>query len=119
MKANEGVTPYECFYRMKPDVGHIRTFGCAVRVTLPSETLEKLDDRGAMDYPKYEGGYRVWIPRIGVRETRDVTFYEESAPVLPDHGSVVEVQRERGQITDPIPATQPRRRPTPHLRGTM
>jgi hypothetical protein len=33
---------------MKPDVGHIRTFGCVVRVTPPSETLGKLEDRGAM-----------------------------------------------------------------------
>ena len=33
MRANEGVTPYERFYGMKPDVGHIRTFGCIVRVT--------------------------------------------------------------------------------------
>ena len=33
---------------------------------------------------KYEGGYRVWIPRIGVKEVRDVTFYEGTMPVLPD-----------------------------------
>lgn len=44
--ANDGVTPYERFYGMKPDVSHIRTFGCAVRVALPREKLGKLDDRG-------------------------------------------------------------------------
>ena len=37
-RANDGITPYERFYGMKPDVGHIRTI---VRVTLPSETLGK------------------------------------------------------------------------------
>ena len=31
---------------------------------------------------KYDGSYRVWIPHIGVRESRDVAFYEGSAPVL-------------------------------------
>ena len=49
-----------------------------------------------MGYPmgdKYEGAYRVWIPRIGVKEVRDVTFFEGTAPVLPDHGSIAEVQR--------------------------
>ena len=32
---NEGRTPYELFYKMKPDVEHIRTFGCVVKVVLP------------------------------------------------------------------------------------
>ena len=72
--------------------GQIRTFGCIVRVTLPSEKLGKLEDRGAMGYLmgyKYEGGYRVWIPRIGVKEVRDVTFYEGTVPVLRNHGSKI------------------------------
>src|SRR5258706_5719515 len=93
-KANDGVTPYERFYGVKPDVSHIRTFGCAVRVTLPREKLGKLENRGEMGYLlgyKYEGGYRVWMPRIGVREVRDVVFYEGTAPALPDHGSTTEV----------------------------
>lgn len=60
--ANDGRTPYEFFYNMIPDVGHIRTFGCVVRVVLPSETLGKLDERAAMGYLlgyKYDGEYRV------------------------------------------------------------
>jgi hypothetical protein len=104
-RANGGVTPYEHFYGVKPDVGHIRTFGCVARVTLPREKLEKLEDRGAMG----EGGYRVWIPRIGVKEMRDVTFYEGTAPVLPDHGSTDEVQRNRVQVVEP-----PKTTPGPH-----
>jgi len=32
---NEGRTPYELFYKMKPDVDHIHTFGCVVKVILP------------------------------------------------------------------------------------
>ena len=50
-KANEGVAPYGCFYGLKPDVGHIRAIGYIMRVTLPRETLGKLEDRGAMGYP--------------------------------------------------------------------
>jgi len=37
----------------EPDVGHVRSFGCVVSVTLPNEALWKLDDRG-VGY-KYEG----------------------------------------------------------------
>ena len=83
---------------MKLDVGHIRTFGCVMHVTLPKEMLGKLEDHGATSYLmgyKYDSGYRVWNPRIGVREVRDVTFYKGTVPVLPNHGSTTEVHRKR------------------------
>ena len=41
-----------------------------------------LEDHGTMGCLvgyKYEGGYRVWIPRIDY-------LYEGTVPVLPDHG---------------------------------
>jgi len=85
--ANDGKTPYEVFYNIKPNISHIRPFGCKTKITLPSEKLKKLDDRAVMGYLlgyKYEGGYRVWIPNQGVKEARDVTFYEDAAPVLPE-----------------------------------
>jgi hypothetical protein len=31
---NEGKSPYELFYGIKPDVAHLRTFGCVVKVAL-------------------------------------------------------------------------------------
>jgi len=55
------------------------------------------------------GWLSVWLPQIGVRESRDVTLYEGTASVLPDDGSTAEVQDVDLQI---------RRRPTPHLRRT-
>ena len=42
MATNEGRTPYELFYRVKSDMEHIRTFGCMVKVVLPSQTLANL-----------------------------------------------------------------------------
>ena len=73
------------------------------------------DDRGALGYLLgLQGGYRVWIPRIGVRECRDVTFYEGTAPVLPDDGSVMGVQQERVQGANPAgPMYGPPLRPLP------
>jgi hypothetical protein len=95
--ANSGKTPYELFHKIKPDVSHIRPFGCITKVALPTEKLGKLDHRAVMGYLigyKYEsGGYRVWIPKKGVREARDVVFYnDEDAPVLPEDGAAVEMR---------------------------
>jgi len=89
---NEGRTPYELFYKMKPDVEHIRAFRCVVKVVLPSQTLGKLDDQAMMGYLlgyKYKGSYWVWIPKLGVQETRDVVFYEGEVPMMPvDSGTI-------------------------------
>ena len=66
---------------------------------------------------KYEGGYRVWILRVGIREVRDVTIYEGSVPVLPDHdhGSTTEVQRDRVQVVHPPNTTPGPTTPAPTL----
>jgi len=56
----------------------------------------KLDDHAAVRYLlgyKYEGGYRVWIPKLGVQETRDVVFYEGEAPMMPVDGGTIESRR--------------------------
>ena len=104
MRVNNSITPYEHFYGVKLDMVHIHTFGCIVCITLPSEELGKMDDRGAMSYLmgyQDECAFRVWIPRSGVKEVRDVTFFEGTAPALPDHGSIKEVQPIRVQVVDP------------------
>ena len=114
--ANDSITSFEHFYRMKLDVGHIRTFGCVMHVMLPKEMLGKLEDHRAMGYLMgytYDGGYCVWIPCIGVREVRDVTFYEGTVPVLPDHGSTTEVQHTKVQVVPPPETTPGPMTPTP------
>ena len=54
-------------------------FWCVAKVALPSET-QRMGLLGC----KYDGVYRIWVPRIGVRKNRDVVFYEGMAPALPD-----------------------------------
>lgn len=44
-RALTGVTPYEAWYRKKPDIGHIRVFGCLGHIKVPSISTQKLDDR--------------------------------------------------------------------------
>ena len=95
MRANDGITPYEWFYWMKLDMGHICTFQCIMCVMLPSEELGKLEDRRAMRYLKgykYKVNYHIWIPRIGVKEVKFITFFEVTVPALPNHGSITKVQ---------------------------
>ena len=115
--ANDGKTPYELFYGMKPNVSHIRPFGCITKVTLPSEKLKKLDNRAVMGYLlgyKYEGAYRVWIPNQGVKEARDVTFYENAAPILPEHDASDHVESsDISSLAPSGPIQQPT--PTPSL----
>jgi len=56
----------------------------------------KLDDCAAVRYLlgyKYEGGYQVWIPKLGVQETRDVVFYEGKAPMTPVDGRTIKSRR--------------------------
>jgi len=88
---------------MKPHVG---PSGCVVKVVLSSQTLGKLDDRVVMGHLLgYDGGYRLWIPKMRVREIRDVVFYEGEAPMTPVDG--------RGPSwTQPTLAPPPR--PLPH-----
>jgi len=39
----ESVTPYELFWGKKPDVGHLRVFGCKATEFKPSKLRDKLD----------------------------------------------------------------------------
>lgn len=40
-----GMTPYEAWSNRKPDIAHIRVFGCLCHMKVPSPGLKKLDDR--------------------------------------------------------------------------
>jgi hypothetical protein len=48
--ANNGKTPFELFYNMRPNVSHICPFGCLTKATLPVEKLGKLDNRAILGY---------------------------------------------------------------------
>jgi hypothetical protein len=80
----DGVTPYEAWHGRKPNVQHLRTFGCTVHVKKVGPGITKLSDRSTpMVFVGYEQGskaYRVYDPATKkVQVTRDVIF-EESRP---------------------------------------
>ena len=79
----KGVTPYERWYGLKPDVEHLRIFGCSVMVHIPGEKRRKLDKKSFkgifVGYPENSKGYKIYDPeKRSMLRSRDVMFYENS-----------------------------------------
>jgi hypothetical protein len=77
-------TPEEVFSGIKPEVGHLRIFGCPVYIHVPKEKRTKMEHSGKkgvfVGYSEISKTYRIYLPckrKIEVR--RDVTFHEEAA----------------------------------------
>ncbi len=75
------VTPYERWYGKKPDVSHLRVFGCTVYAHVPDASRQILDQKAVkmrfVGYSLTQKGYRLYDEnrqRIFIR--RDVTFNE-------------------------------------------
>ena len=79
----KGETPHERWFGVKPDVDHIRVFGCMVYVHIPDEKRRKLDPKAVkgifVGYPQGKKGYKIYIPESKkFVASRDVTFMEKS-----------------------------------------
>ena len=76
------MTPEEAFTGKKPEIGHLRIFGCPVYVHVPWERRMKLDPSGRkgvfVRYSESAKAYRICIPgRRKIELSRDVTFEED------------------------------------------
>lgn len=72
-------TPYEAFHGSKPDVGHLRVFGCRAWVRVPGELRRKLDARAvAGTFLGFGFGQKGWRVLVDGRvvTSRDVRFDE-------------------------------------------
>ena len=79
----EDKTPEEVFTSMKPEIGHLRVFGCHVYVHIPKEKRTKMDPSGKkgvfVGYSETSKAYKIYIPsQRQIEVSRDVTFHEES-----------------------------------------
>ena len=77
-------TPKEMFSGEKPEVNHLRIFGCPVYAHVPKEKISKLESSGKkgifVGYNESSKAYRVYISGFRQIETsRDVTFDEDVA----------------------------------------
>ncbi|XP_074337557.1 uncharacterized protein LOC141674757 [Apium graveolens] len=81
-RALSGVIPYEAWAERKPDISHVRVFGCLAHMKLPANQVTKLSDRSKMminlgKEPKTKA-YRLYDPENkSVHVSRDVVFEEE------------------------------------------
>ena len=80
----ENKTPEELFSGKKPEVSHLKIFGCPVYIHIPKEKRTKLDPLGKkgifVGYSESSKAYRIYFPgykKIDIR--RDVTFDEDIA----------------------------------------
>ena len=79
--ALDGVTPYECLFKQKPDVGNLHVFGCVSYVHIPDDQRTKLEMKSRksifVGYPEGTKGYKLYDPssRKFIR-SRDVIFQE-------------------------------------------
>lgn len=83
-KALEDKTPYETFNRKKPNIEHLRVFGCIAQAKINGPYLRKLDERSKsminLGTEPSSKAYRLYDPlekRVVV--SRDVVFEEEKA----------------------------------------
>jgi hypothetical protein len=77
-------TPEEMFSRKKPEVSHLKIFGCPVFVHIPKEKRTKVDPSGKkgifVGYCEVSKAFRVYIPGYHhIEISRDVTFDEDAA----------------------------------------
>lgn len=80
-RALSGKTPYEAWTTRKPDLGHIRVFGCVAHMKIPSAHTTKLDNHSKMviHLGKEPGTktYRLYAPDTEtVHVSREVVFEE-------------------------------------------
>ena len=80
-KALEGKTPYEAWTGRKPNLSHIRVFGCTAYAHIPHDERSKFAPNAIkclfVGYCETQKGFRLWDP-VGrrLRISRDVKFHE-------------------------------------------
>lgn len=102
-RALTGKTPYEAWNGRKPDLGHIKVFGCVAYMKVPAVHVKKLDDRSKrVVYLGREPGTKgdlLYDPDTGVvHVSRDVVTKENEFWIW-EHGKESEVEIP-GNFTD-------------------
>ena len=98
-QCTRGITPYEAWNGIKPDVSHFRVFGCAAYVHVPEVERHKLDCKARkcvlLGYGANQKGYRLYdVESMKVIHSRDVVFDETSMPGIQKESVVKYVELE-------------------------
>ena len=89
----KGATPYQCWYNEKPDVSHLRVFGCLAYVHVAKSKRQKFDAKSRravfVGYPEGTKGYKLFDPVTGqFIRSRDVIFSEQEFHNFNDENSL-------------------------------
>ena len=81
-----GMTPFEAWTGKKPNVKHLRIFGCTAYAHIPKDERQKLDSKSRkcilLGYGTETKGYRLYDEKCGkVLYSRDVLFNESSCGI--------------------------------------
>ena len=82
-KALDDKTPFEAWYGKKPNVSHLRVFGCSAYTHVPKDQRKKLDSKAKgcifLGYATSRKGYRLYDQKTSsIVHSRDVVFNELS-----------------------------------------
>jgi len=109
----QDATPLELFTGQKPDVGHLRVFGCVAYALTPFQRREHklgpVSSKGYMvGYTATTANYRVYLPESGtVVETSDVRFDETVRFSSPSHPPMVLFPEPTPAVTNPGEGGEP------------
>jgi len=80
--ALDGLTPYEAYYKRKPDLTNIRVFGCAV-YSKRTGKLKKLDDRSQLGtfigFADGTRGWKILTSNNRITTSKDCIFVEAAS----------------------------------------
>lgn len=81
-KTGPGMTPYEAWFKRKPDLSHLKIFGSDAYLHIPRDERAKFDPKAIrckfVGYCDTQKGFRLWDPEANkVRVGRDVIFNEQ------------------------------------------
>lgn len=114
-----GLTPFEAWYKKKPNLKNLRVFGCRAYVHVPDNKRKKLSPKsnaGILIGHVSEKEYRILLPDNSVVRSRDVVFNENLFPAksfktskeLPQTDeSPIPVQEETSAISSSTEITSP------------
>lgn len=79
----QGITPYEAYYKKKPNVSYFKQFGCKAYFLDKTPNKGKFDPRSKecifVGYSNESKAYRLWNPKTKkILKSRDVRFIENS-----------------------------------------
>lgn len=94
-------TPFELWNNKKPNLSHIKIFGCNAYVFIPKETRKKFDDRSKMmkfvGYSEESKAYRLLdTSTCKIVISRNVTFLENMTSDINDENESLE--RNKGEV---------------------